>query len=678
MTAFMTKKGRIIIMAVVGILIIVSAILIPRVTTNYDMTEYLSEDSMTQEGMDVLEESFGNHATIQVMVEDISLYRALGKKTMIEQVDGVMGVVWLDDVVDLSTIASADPMTVGAYYQDNVALYTVVFNEDSYSLAVEDSIHDIENLFEGFTVSMRGDALDNIESRDIAEGEIVSLMLIILPVAVIILVIASKSWFEPVLILVSLGIAVLLNMATNAFLPHVSFITLTIAAALQLAISLDYSLFLIHRYDEYKSKGDSVHQAIQKAFKKVLPTITASALTTIVGFLALLFMQFRIGFDIGIVLSKGIVFSYLSVIFILPVLIVMFSGTLERLRHKAFFFNVSFLTNPLIKARYVLVVLLGVIAGVGFYFQGQAGYLFGASEYLDEESEVYQETQAIQSRFGVYQPVVILVEEQNLMKEASIIQDIIGLDETLQVDSLALRVDPATPLSMIPAGVKAQYIQNNISRIIVYTNIENEGETMFSFHESLNSIVNEDYDTYYLLGIVPSTYEIRDTVLEDTPFVVLVSVIAIAIILAIIFRNIFIPLILLVVIEASIWLNVGFLGMFDTKVVYIGYLVVLALQLGATIDYAVLLSSRYIEMRETYDKKEAIEHALRRASIPIMISGVILASAGFSEALYSNLSAVTDIGLLIGRGALLSMAFVLVFLPALLYIFDRVIVQRKS
>lgn len=677
MNFLMKKKGRVIILSIVGVLIVFSAFLLPNVNTNYDMTEYLSEDSMTQEGMDVLDDSFGNHATIQVMVEDISLYRALGNKYMLEDIDGVMDVVWLDDVIDLSTIATADPMTVGAYYQNNIALYTVVFYEDSYGLTIEDSIQEIETLFAGFTVSMRGDALDNIESREIAEGEVIALMLIILPIAVIILVIASKSWFEPVLILLALGVAVLLNMATNALLPHVSFITLTIAAALQLAISLDYSLFLIHRYDEYKTAGYSVHVAMQKALKKVFPTITASALTTIVGFLALLFMQFKIGFDIGIVLSKGIVFSYLSVIFLLPVLIIIFSGTLERMRHKAFFFNVAFLTKPLIKARYVLAGLLVVIAGVGFYFQSQAGYLFGASEYLDEDSEVYEDQEAIQSYFGVYQPVIILVEEQNLSKESTLIQNIVALEETLQVDSLAVHVDPNTPLTMIPDEIKGNYIQNDISRIVVYTNIEGEGETMFSYHESLDAIVAAEYDTYYLLGIVPSTYEIRDTVLEDTPVVVLVSVIAIAIILAIIFRNLIIPLLLLAVIEASIWLNVGFLGMFDTKVVYIGYLVVLALQLGATIDYAVLLSSRYREMRETHDKKDAVYHALRRASIPIMISGVILASAGFSEAIYSNLSAVTDIGLLIGRGALLSMAFVLIFLPALLYIFDSLIVKRK-
>ncbi|MFW6318980.1 MAG: efflux RND transporter permease subunit [Bacillota bacterium] len=676
MNVVMKTKGRAIILIIVGLLIVISFFLLPNVTTNYDMTEYLSENSMTQEGMDVLEESFGNHATIQVMVEDIELTQVLSKKSLIENVDGVMDVIWLDDVIDIENIASADPMTVGAYYQNSIALYTIVFNEDNYALSIEDSIHEIETLFTGFTVSMRGDALDNIESREIAEGEVVALMLIILPVAIIILIIASKSWFESILILFALGVAVLFNMASNAFLPHVSFITLTIAAALQLAISLDYSLFLLHRYDEYKTAGDSVYTAMQKALKKVFPTITASALTTIVGFLSLLFMQFKIGFDIGIVLSKGIVFSYLSVLFLLPVLIIIFSSLLDKTRHKAFFFDVAFLAKPLIKIRYLLFVLLVALAGVGFYYQNQAGFLFGASEYLDEESDVYQEQESIQSYFGVYQPIIILVEEQNLPKELTVIQEVSALDKTLQVDSLATQVDPDTPLMMIPDTIKLNFIQNDISRINVYTNIEREGETMFSYYESLDAIVSSEYDTYYVLGIVPSTYEIRETVLEDTPVVVFVSVIAIAIILAIIFRNLFIPILLLVVIEASIWLNVGFLGIFDTKVVYIGYLVVLALQLGATIDYAVLLSSRYREIRETYDKKEAVYYALKRASIPIMISGVILASAGFSEAIYSNLSAVTDIGLLIGRGALLSMAFVLVFLPALLFVFDRWIIKH--
>ncbi len=677
MKSLLSVKGRVGVFISTFVLVFASVFLIFQVETNYDMTEYLPQDSMTAEGMKLLEDTFGNHAAIQVMVSDVAILEAMVLKQEIASVDGVLQVEWLDDYVDMEDLASADPIYFGMFYLDEHALFTVVFEEGPFDFTVEEAIVTIRSSLDGYDVSMRGEALDNMAAREVAEGEVLSIILIILPISFLILLIASRSYLEPFIILGVLGVAVLFNMGTNALLPSVSFITLTLAAALQMAISLDYSLFMIHRFYEFRSSGESVHSAVLNAVRKAFPAITASALTTIFGFLALLFMRYGIGRDIGIVLSKGIVFSYLSVLFILPVVLVFSAPLLEKLKHRAWFFDLGAIRHLLIKGRYMFSMVLLVLVGVGFYFQSQADFVFGASEYTDEDTQVTVEREAIREVYGVYQPVVILFETEDVVKEQILVAELFGMDEVLHVEALVTTVDVSSvPKSMIPVEILSMYEIDGISRIIIYTDLYRENQAMFDFYERLDDTVGVVYESHYLLGVVPATYEIRDTVLADTWVVMVASIVAIGLVLMLVFRNLLIPLILLLVIQASIWVNVGVMGIFEVRVVYIGYLVVLALQLGATIDYAVLFMSRYIESRKVNDKESALYESLKRSSIPIMISGSVLATAGFAEAFYSDLSVVSDIGLLIGRGALLAVLFVLVFVPVLAYLFDRFIVKH--
>ena len=677
MKSLLTKQGRYLIAVITTIGVIVSAFLVFSVETNYDMAEYLPPDSMTAEGMEVLEETFGNYAVVQVMVSDIDIIEAASLKADIVSVEGVIQVEWLDDYADISDPQSIDPMLYGMFFLENHALYTVVFMYDAFDLDVEVALDAIRDNLSGHTVSMRGEALNNIAAREIAEGEVISIVLIILPISFLILLLASKSWLEPFLILVVLGIAVIFNMGTNAFLPHVSFITLTLAAALQMAISLDYSLFLMHRFYEYRNAGDDVNTAVFKAVRKAFPAITASALTTIFGFLALLFMRYGIGQDIGIVLSKGIIFSYLTVLFVLPPLLIVLAPALEKLKHRSWLFDLGGIKDILIKGRYMFLVLLMVLLGFGFYYQSQADFVFGASEYTDEASDVSIERENIRAVYGVYQPIVILVDSGDFESEQLLVFSLMQFEAVLYVDALVTTVDVNNvPKEAIPEDVLAAYEVGGVSRIVVFTSLYEENQAMFDFHESMDATVGQFYDEFYLIGVVPSTHEIRETVLADTWVVMIASIVAIGLVLFVVFKNALVPLILLLVIQAAIWVNVGIMGFFETRVVYIGYLVVLALQLGATIDYAVLMMSRYLEARKEKDKNSALYEALKRSSIPIMISGAVLATAGFVEAIYSDLSVVSDIGLLIGRGAVLAVIFVVVFVPALVYILDRFLVKR--
>ncbi|MGE4572157.1 MAG: RND family transporter [Candidatus Izemoplasmatales bacterium] len=678
MKILINKKARWYIFVLTFVIMILSVILSFQIKTNYDMTEYLPQDSQTSQGLSVLEDTFGNHASIELMIKDVTINEAYEIKEDVLSIEGVMDLVWLDNYGNIENHEDIDPLIKSQFYQDDKALMTIVFIEDAYHLSVEKSIEEIRHLLMDEDIYLRGEALNNIESRSIAQDEVYKIILIILPICFVILLFASKSWLEPLIVLFVLGVGVLVNLGTNAFLPNISFITLTIASALQLAISLDYSLFFIHRYYELRDDGYEVLEAVNKAFKKSFPVITASAVTTMVGFLALLIMRYRIGLDIGLVLSKGILLSYLSVILVLPAIIVLFNRLIDRFRHRHLIFHLGGLSKYLVKFKYVFLSLFLILLSFGLIFQSKAEFLYGSSSYAGQESLVTKDKNEIKTYFPEYQSLTILLKDSSKEQELNLINSLSENNNILKIDALYTVISPLTPDHMIPDDLKSQYVQNSFSRMTLWTDMIEENDLMFAFNDYVNQQVDLNYNEYYVLGLISSTDEIKDTVLADTPIVMLVSVILIAIVLFIIFKKFWIPVVLILVIEAAIWFNMSLLVLNDRQVIYIGYLVVMSLQLGATIDYAVLYASRYIENRQKMSKGESMTMALRKTSIPIMISGIVLAAAGFTEMLFSHIEVVSDIGLLIGRGALLSLAFVLLFLPSLLYLLDAIIIKHNN
>ena len=678
MKKLLTQKGKWITLIVSFLFLVISIIFAFQVKVNYDMTEYLANDSETSKGLIVLDETFGNNALVELMVKDITIEESLTIKNNIKNIDGVLIVSWLDDYVDPYLYEYVDPSIVEQFYKENNALFQIVLKGNTYETYHEDTIKEINTLLEEKESFMRGEVLENIEARNIAENELIKIILLILPICFIILIFASRSWLEPLLILGVLGVAVIFNLGTNALLPNVSFITLTLSSALQLAISLDYSIFFIHRYYEYRDQGLVVNEAINLAFKKSLPVISASALTTTVGFLALLFMRYKIGMDIGIVLSKGIFFSYLATVFLLPVVILITHKLLDKLRHRHFMFNLSKLNPILIKFRYLFIGLFIILLGLGVVYQSKSEYLYGSSEYSGEDSIISKDKIEIKEYFEEYSSVTLLLKNSDKTQELSLLQELSSNEHIKKIDALYLVIDINTPPELIPDYILSQYVRNDYTRISIYTDLLTENDEMFEFASDLNNDVDNLYDDYYILGMISSTAEIKDMVTKDTMLVFVLSILFIAIILFIIFRNILIPIILLLVIQSAVWFNVGLLAINDRTVVYIGYLVVFALQLGATIDYGVLYASRYIEYRKNHVKNDAMYNSIKNTSIPIMISGIVLAAAGFTEMIFSDIKVVSDIGLLIGRGALLSAGFVLFFLPCIIYIFDKVIIKKEK
>ena len=671
-------KKTLILMSVIGLLIL-SFVLIPKTTTNYDMAVYLPDDSSTRRGTDIISDEFGQATSIQVLVMDITFDQLMPLLALVEDVAHVSQVIWLDDYVDLSVVPAdmIDAETLAPFYQENDALLTVVFDTDAYDQALESSVGSIKEVFDGFETHLSGDALVNAHARNVAQGEVVKIMYLIVPVILIILLLASHAWIEPLLILITLGIAVLFNIVTNGLLANVSFITQTMALALQLALSIDYALFMIHRFYEER-KTQSAHDAAQLSRRHAFKSITASALTTIAGFTALFFMKYQIGLDIGLVLSKGILFSYLSTMIILPILLEWFDPLIQKTKHGMFIpsFKTFFLFQY--KIRYVLIVLLVAGIGLGAFFQTKTTYLYGSSPLGGEEDTLTIDRNLIIDRFGYNNQIVILFPNETVDQEVRLAGLLLAHPNITNVEALVTKADPTIPRAFLPEALVAGFVGDRYSRMIVTTSLYEENDGLYAFVSELNDLVATQYESFYVVGNASALDDIRSSILDQNLIITLLTILAVGLIVGIIFKSLSIPVLLVGIIQGAVWINLSILYFMGTEVIYIGYLVVMSIQLGATIDYAVLLTNRYLDERKELPKKQAMSEAYSKSSVSILISGIILTMAGFIEGVFSNIESVTDIGLLLGKGALISSVMIFVFLPTALVMFDRVIVRRNT
>lgn len=662
-----------------------SLLLYPLVQVNYDLSEYLPQDSMTKRAMEEMEESFGYDAVLRVMVEDVTLSESLDIKETLSQMEGVASVLWLDDVADIrQPLETLDAGTVEQYYRDGAALYQVTLTGGDYDTASGDTIDAIRALgIDGLSVA--GNAEEARNTRILLDSEMLQIFAVVVPFCLLILFLASKSWVEPLLYLAVLFVAIFINLGTNVCFSSVSFITQAMAAVLQLAISLDYSLFLFHRYLEERDAGKDAREAVLAAVQGSLNSILASALTTIAGFLAMVLMQYSIGRDIGFVLVKGITLSFLSVILLMPVLIYLLRNVIDKTRHKPWMPSFAKLGRGAMKIRWVLVVVLVVLIVPAYLGQQQNVYLYGDSAgSATAQTQTSQEREAIEAKFGVYNPVVLLVPRGDTAGEIALAQELEAQPAVTSVQALVTLADPTLPRDMLPDAVVEQFESDEYSRMIVQLNIAEEGTALTQAVEDIEAAAEAYYPGQWLaVGTPTSLNDIRLSVESDGTLVQILSILAVGIIVMLAFRSIVIPVLLVALIQCAIWINMSVPYFTGEPLIYIGYLVISGLQLGATIDYAILLTNRYRDERRLGQAPmDAAVSALKVSGHSILVSTLILAGAGFSLSIISNIPSVSIIGLLLCRGALLSGGMVIVMLPPLLALLDRVIragtIKRKG
>lgn len=674
MNKILTKKGMVITLSVFIFLVVISLIAIPFTNINYNMSKYLPKDSLTNRSLKVMKDEFGVTSQMQVMIKEDNLIKGAELKEAIKGVEGVKEVVWLGTIVDIYTpLSNYNQQMIESMYKDGRLLYQIEFENDEFHNDTNRAIVNIKEILDTYDGAYRGEPVNAKFTRDLVFKEALTIMLIVVPIALVILILFSSSWIEPVVVLLNLLIAVAINMGTNVLMPSVSFFTFAISSALQLAISLDYSLFFIHRYLEKREDGNlSKKEAAISAVKDALGSVTASALTTVFGFLALLWMRYTLGVDVGLNLGKAVVISYITALILMPVFLVLFDNLIIKSRHKTIIPDSSKSSKFVYKTRYILTIGLVILGISAFYFQRQTKFFYGTDGIPDKNKITTRHDNEITDVFGPFQPVVLLYDNDDKTSAITFSKTISESEHVMSIQSLVTTIDPTLPESIIPNDVLKQFKGKHYSRMIINLNIRGESEEMYDTSKLLKEEAEKAFgDDVYILGLTTSLEEIRDVTKQDGFLVTLISITSIFIVIMVIFKSISIPAVLVLLIEVAIFSNMSLPYFQGRTISYIGYLIVSALQLGATIDYAVLTASRYQEFRKESGPRRAMFKAVQKSSHTIIVSSLVLMVAGFSEAMISQVSAVKEMGSLIGFGALFSALLVIFVLPALLVVFDK-------
>lgn len=657
------------LMAVIG------AVLRGMVGVNYDMTDYLPEDTDSTVSLEVLENEFeGGIPNARVMIKNVTIPEALEYKEKILTCEGVTDVTWLDDAADiLQPIETMDTDTVETYYKDNAALFSVVI-EDGKQVEAVDAIRNIV----GEDNALTGDAVSTAAATTGTVTEINIITVIAIVFVFVVLVVTTTSWIEPVLVMLGLGIAVMINSGSNLLFGEISFVTNAAGTILQIAVSLDYSVFLIHRFEECLKENPNPKEAMVDALCKSTSSILSSGLTTVIGFLALVFMQFRIGPDLGLALAKGVAISLITVFTFMPVLILAAQKWLEKTRHRKFLPSFRGFGKLIYRVMVPLVCVFVVLIVPSYLASNANEFYYGSSQIYGETTQYGKDTAAIEELYGKSDTYVAMVPRGDLATEQELSDALHDIPQVKSILSYVDTVGAEIPMEYLDADTLSQLVSEHYSRFVITVDADYEGEETFELVETIRDTVNSYYpDSYYLAGAGVSTYDLMDTITVDTVKVNLIAIGAVFIVLLLTMKSISLPIILVIAIETAIWINVAIPYFQGSVVFYISYLIISSIQLGATVDYAILFTERYTEFRTQMGKKQAVVETVAAVMPSVITSGSVLAVVGYLLGYISSHGILSQLGIFVGRGSLLSLAIVLFVLPGLLYLLDGVI-QRTT
>lgn len=655
------------------ILSIISFFMKSMVSVDYDINDYLPDDSPSTIAIDVLGQEFeGGIPNARVMVSNVTIPQALDYKEKLEAIDGVSAVTWLDDSVDIITpLDNLDPKVVETYYKDNTALFTVTIEEDKRIEAVAE----IEDLV-GEDNAIAGSAVATADATTNTVSEIQTITVIAVLFVLIVLLATTNYWLEPLVILIGLGVAIIINDGTNLMFGEISFVTNAAGSVLQLAVSLDYSVFLIHRFEECRLENSDPQSAMIDALCKSTSSILSSGLTTVIGFLALVLMRFKIGPDLGLALAKGVAISLIVVFVFMPAFILSVYKLLDKSKHKQFLPSFRGFGGFIRKISIPMVCIFLVIFIPSYLASNANDYYFGSSHIFGEGTRLGDDTAAIESVFGKSDTYVLMVPAGNTATEKELSNELHTLPQVSDIISYVDLAGAEVPLEYLDEQTISQLISEDYSRMVISVNADYEGQETFDLVQKIRDIASEYYpDEYYLAGEGVSTYDLMNTVMDDMLKVNMLAIGAVFLVLLVSLHSISLPVILVLSIETAIWLNLSVPYFMDTTIFYIAYLIISSIQLGATVDYAILMTDRYKENRQRFDKKQAVVETISDVTVSILTSGSVLTVVGLLMGYISTNQLLAQLGLFIGRGAIFSLAIVLFVLPGLLYLFDRLIVQ---
>jgi len=669
---FIIEKRKL-IEVIFGILTILSIFCYFFVDINYDLTKYLPSTTKSEQGIAVMKREFGYPGTARVMIDNVTFYEAKVYKDKIEAVDGVDMVSWADTTTDVYQANQFIKVKdIDDYYKNGYSVMDITFDGNDTSTKTSKALDKIKAIT-GSKGHLIGAAVQNKSLSENLKIEMSHAIIICIGLILFILIFTTTSWFEPILFLIIMGIAIIINMGTNIFLGEVSFLTSSVGAVLQLAVAMDYSIFLIHSFTAEREKGVELTEAIANAIRHSSKSILACGAATFFGFIALALMKFSIGFDMGIVLAKGIVISVLTVLVLMPSLIIRSSNLIEKTTHRSFLPSFDKFGRGVFKIRYAVIIFALLIAVPAYIGKGMTDFVYGSSAVGGGEgTKVYEDEQAIDKQFGRSNMLLVLIPNTSIVKEKELSDELKNLSYTKSVTSLANSLPQGVPESIMPDSIISKLHTKNYARILVYIKTKDESDLSFKCSDEIQAITKKYYpQNSYLVGTTPFTQDIKTTITSDYDFVDMLSLLSVAIVVMITFHSILIPILVLVPIEVAIFVNMLFPYLTGNKLIFMGYVIVSCIQLGATVDYAILMTNNYMECRSHLDRKAATIDAIAITTPPLLTSATILTAVGYILYFTSSISAIADIGHLIGRGTAFSLVLVLTVLPALLYVFDK-------
>lgn len=660
---------------------VICAICFPFVGVNYDLSKYLPQFAPTKQALDVMEEEFGYPGTARIMVKGVSLQEAKAIRSRIAEVDGVDLVVGADLATNVymgSGFLTND--LTDEFYKDGNAEMEVIFEDGDSDKTTHKAIDEIYEIVGKDRGCFAGSAVSSKEREASITREITMAIILALVIIWLILTLTTTSWLEPFLFIFVMIVAVILNMGSNIVFGRISFFTFSTAAILQMAVSMDYSIFLLHTFNAYKKTGMENKLAMEAALREACSSILASGATTIVGFLVIAFMRFTIGKDVGFVLTKGILCSLGTVLLLMPALILKYDGKIAKTAHRPFIPSFDKFAGLMYRIRRVVFVFALLVAVPCFFGQDMNKFFYGDDAIGSSPgTRVYEDTREINAVFGKSNPMIAIVPNGSIIKERELTEALEDLDFVNYALSMAGTLPQGIPESFLPDDVVKQLRTEHYARIMISMDTEQESDYAFACSQKLEELVKQYYpENAYVIGMTPTTIDIRDILTDDYNKVSILSLAGVALVVMITFHSVLVPILVIIPIEVAIYLNMTLPYLMGDSMIYIGYIIVSCLQLGATIDYSILMTNNYLAFRKEMSSNEAEIRAISKSTLSILTSGGILMVVGYLLFFTSSIQAISQVGRLVGRGAILSMVLVLSLLPALLSTFDKQIQKQQA
>lgn len=670
-------KYRIPILIITALLMIPSVLGMIGTRINYDMLDYLPEDTDTVIGQNELLNDFGKGAFSLIIVEDMPDSDVATMVERLKTVDHVETVLWYSSLADTSVPKELLPDAIyNEFNTDNATMVAVFFDSSTSADVTIDAISDIRAIT-GEQCFVSGMSALVTDLKNLCEEEepiYVGLAVLLACLAMILLL---DGWLVPFVFLASIGMMILLNLGSNYFFGEISYITKALSAVLQLAVTMDYSIFLWHSYNEQREKYENIYDAMAVAIQKTLTSVVGSSITTVAGFAALCFMSFTLGRDLGIVMAKGVVLGVIGCVTVLPSLILVFDKPLQKTKHKSLIPNMKKFAGGVTRVFPVFLICFAVLIAPALYGYKQTNneVYYDMGQCLPEDMEYVIANSKLSEDFNIASTHMVLVDANLPSQEVrSMIHEMESVDGIKYVLGLESVLGSRVPEEILPEDIKDILENDKWELLLINSEYKVASDAVDQQIDSLNSILKKYDETGMLIGEAPCMKDMIETTNHDFQVVNAVSIVAIFVIIALVEKSVSLPFILISVIELAIFINLGLPHYLGQSLPFIAPICISTIQLGATVDYAILMTTRYkAERMAGNDKRQSVTTALATSIPSIVVSGMGLFAATFGVALYSDIDIISSMCMLMARGAVVSMLCVIFILPALLMLCDRLI-----